>query len=364
MIINIEPFWGDNRADENAQDFIRGFNHVMAKENDAYMLRQFPNYLHSGSIADEWFDKLAPEDKASWAVLEQQFNTRWPKAMIATKTLAEYKQEIVAKVLKEEQLGTTVMFAGRPVHAHVAWANEMTKLTTEAGVYNGGSQISHEKAEAVRKKKAEAERERAAVEKQLRELETPRTVLSRTLANMTLGTATVAPATGTTLFPAHAQRNTAAAAQGTPCQVTDADCAAFHLCYNTLPQHPATDAGRTAHGAQQCAWVTQHGLGAQVTEHTPYPLRPGTSKVNNGECFRCGISGRDHPGRGHISSNCPKPQDRQLHPNKQQWRAICSNMLREPREVAVRLVVVDDYGTGEEVVGGGDEQGKGEGPSD
>ena len=112
-----------------------------------------------------------------------------------------------------------------------------------------------------------------------------------------------------------------------------------------MPHHPATDAGRAAHKAQQLAWAVQHGANGWVTEMTPYPLHPGTAPINSGECFNCSIV-------GHIRSRCTVPLDKRLHRNEQVWRAICTNAFREP--TGIRLVSTSNYGTVEEVedVGG------------
>ena len=81
----------------------------------------------------------------------------------------------------------------------------------------------------------------------------------------------------------------------------------------------------------------------KVTEKTPYPLRPGTSPVNSGECFTCGHQG--HLG-SQTGKTCEALGHRILHPNKQQWRVICSHILKEPKVATnVHLVAIDDYGT-------------------
>lgn len=125
---------------------------------------------------------------------------------------------------------------------------------------------------------------------------------------------------------------------------------------NRLPHHPDTQPGRQAHQAQQTEWVKTYGYGTKITEKTPYPLRPGTAPVNSGECFTCGYVGHLGARNGEL---CESLGHRPLHPNEQQWRVICSRILKEPRAPAnVHLIAIDDYGTTLQEI-----QGNGEGPS-
>jgi hypothetical protein len=121
-----------------------------------------------------------------------------------------------------------------------------------------------------------------------------------------------------------------------------------------VPTPSRTEAGRQAHRAQQADWMKTQGMGAFVTESTPYPLRPGTLPVGSGECFTCGFTG--HMGR-RDGSTCGG--NRPLHQHEQTWRAISSRILRQTKNVAnIQLVMVDDYGTTWQEV-----QGNGDGPS-
>jgi hypothetical protein len=122
---------------------------------------------------------------------------------------------------------------------------------------------------------------------------------------------------------------------------TQADRATLLTCIQHYPQHPDTEAGRLAHQAQQADWAKVHGSNAVVSESTPYPLRPGTLPVASGECFTCGLPG--HMGR-RDGSTCGG--NRALHLHEQAWRAICSRIIRQTRNVAnIQAVTVDDYGT-------------------
>jgi hypothetical protein len=132
--------------------------------------------------------------------------------------------------------------------------------------------------------------------------------------------------------------------------------AEIRILLNRFPHHPDTLAGRQAHQAQQAEWVKTFGYGSKVTEKTPYPLRPGTSPVNSGECFTCEYHG--HLG-ARTGETCEALGHQPLHPNEQQWRVICSRILKEPKITAnVHFIAVDDYGTTLQ-----DIQGNEEGPS-
>ncbi|KAG6834125.1 hypothetical protein H0H93_011782, partial [Arthromyces matolae] len=309
MPIEVTPFWGNGTNDENGQDFLRAYNRAMAKETEEHKLAQFQNYLHSQSIADDWYTSLNANIKTSWDTLQAAFNNRWPNTAIVRKTKAEYELEIVGKKLMVEVLGKTKLVGGREVYTHTAWADEMARLVLEADVTGttyitqvrkGLPTIIRDKLEeeyeswtafltAVKgisatyiKEKKEDEEERRKEIMQL--IESPRTELSRVLGNTTLGPSPPsAPVTnpplrtgvGLGFGPRPPQQPRAYPAQGQRVY-SPQEREAFRARMNTLPHHPNTEAGRAAHQAQQKAWRDQYGLTATVTEMTPYPLRPGT----------------------------------------------------------------------------------------
>ncbi|KIJ58242.1 hypothetical protein HYDPIDRAFT_65270, partial [Hydnomerulius pinastri MD-312] len=61
---------------------------------------------------------------------------------------------------------------------------------------------------------------------------------------------------------------------------------------------PNTEEGRAAYQEQLIQWATKWGFDGRCTPQTPFPLRPGTSPVCAGECFRCGHT-------GHRQHECP-----------------------------------------------------------
>ena len=406
MSHHIEPFWGD-RDDENPQDFLRSFNRAMGDKPDVHKMKQFINYLHADSVADDWYGSLDAAILADWALIEAEFHTRWPKTAVVKKTSTEYEEELLGLRLKEEELGKKETIAGREAYTHLVWADKMQKLVKGAGVETGTIYIGQVRKmlpstikdkvgdkhanwtaflKAVRdvdieyikdeaeelKKKRDAQR---AIEARLRQLEavpaSPTAGIRRQMTQASITTGSRGDSNGGggnpfeggtggrgNLFAQAGRPYTAPTRQ----PATPAEQAALRVRIAGMPQHPDTQAGKLAHQGQQQMWAREHGAGTRVSELTPYPLRPGTAPVNSGECYKCGHT-------GHIGGHCPVPQAQQLHPNESRWRAICAYILREPRApVGVRIVAIDDYGnfaTVDSSVGTVDseEQGKGEGPS-
>lgn len=402
---HVTPFHGD-KDDENPEDFLRSFFRRMGTNTEDVRKQQFPNFLQADSVADDWFEDLKADDKASWGKIEAAFRTRWPRKKAAKKTNEEYEDEIRELTLKMEEVGKKEKVAGREVYTHIAWADKMATIIRGAKLENTTTHIGHVRKnlptllrekigaghanwtaflKAVRDidtdyirdgvdiwKKEQADQ--AAVKKRIGELE--RLVTSSPTAPIRQQMSTFRIANQPPTTPAAPQQvapvpanpfNTASGGRGnlfpqrttnTPYTPrpppTQADKAALQVQLTKYPQHPETEAGRKAHQAQQADWVKFYGMGTRVTESTPYPLRPGTAPVNSGECFTCGFTG--HLGR-RDGSTCEGR--RPLHQNEQAWRSIVSRILREPRAtVNINLVAVDDYGTVWQ-----DEQGNEEGPS-
>ena len=308
------------------------------------------------------------------------------------KTTEEYEEEITGLQLKMEDLGKKEKIAGREVYAHIAWADKMGTIVRGAKLDTTSTYIGHVRKElpkllrekvgaghadwkaflqAVRNvdldhirdgvsiwKKEQEEQE--TIKKRIQQLEkltaSPTGPLRQQMVSFGIGNASQSPAKQSTPAPDNPFVNTtggrgnlfqttqtkpAAQTSSPRPPPTPADRAALLVCLQKYPHHPDTEAGRQAHQAQQTDWVKTHGMGAFVTESTPYPLRPGTLSVGSGECFTCGFSG--HMGR-RDGSTCGG--NRALHPHEQTWQAICSRILRQTRTAAsVQLVAVDDYGT-------------------
>ena len=404
----VTPFHGD-KEDENPEDFLRAFFRRMGGVTDATRRAQFPNYLQADSVADEWYADLLEGDKSTWADIEAAFRTRWPRKRQAKKTDEEHEDEIMDRKLEAEDLGKREKVAGREVYSHIAWADKIETIIKSAGlekttthirrVRMGLPTILREKVgtghadwkaflKAVREVDVDYIRDRVAIqnkdlelkkalEQRIRQLEaisrSPTAPLRQQLSTIAISNQKSAPraATGDPFssagggqgnlrFPA----STSAAQQpygrstlaGPRPASTPEEKAALRAIVNNLPHHPNTQAGCQAHQAQQNEWVTTHGYGTRVTEKTPYPLRPGTAPINSGECFTCGNVG--HLGT-RTGETCKALGYRPLHPNEQQWRAICTRVLKEHKPATnIHYTAIDDYGTTLQ-----DIQGNEEGPS-
>ncbi|KAF5385081.1 hypothetical protein D9615_000997 [Tricholomella constricta] len=396
MPANVEPFWGD-RPDENGQDFLRAFNRAMGDKADAVKCKLFVNYLHADSEADEWYAALPPDVRADWDDMETAFHARWPRATVARKTAMEYEEEILALQLKEEALGLKETVAGREVYTHIAWADKMSALVSRAGHATGSTYIGLVRRglpslmrerivgtpanwtaflttvravdiDHIRDGAAELRKERERqkrVDDRMRTLEamnSPTRAIRTQLAHTSIVTPTQKPrhaaitdvnpfltASGgqgnlsyTVASPTAGGGGAGRGGGGTGARAarpppTEADRVALRARLALMVHHPDTEAGRTAHQAQQRAWIEKYGADTRVTELTPYPLRPGTLPANSNECFGCGLA-------GHIAPRCPLPTERKLNIREADWRAICRSILRIVYATPVRYVVIDDYG--------------------
>jgi hypothetical protein len=405
----VAPFQGD-KEDENPEDFLRAFYRRMGNGNDDTRKAQFPYYLQADSVADEWYMDLTDGEKKTWVDIEAAFRKRWPRKKQVKKTDEEYEDEILNRKLKTEDLGKKEKVAGRDVYSHVAWADKMATSIKGAKLEKTVTHIRQVRKDlpvmlrekvgtghadwdaflqAVRDIDVDYIRDcmdirdkelvkQKALDQRLRILETvsrsPTAPLRQQLSSVTISNqppgqntagigdpfANAGGGQGNLRFttnPAIPRQVRPPLAGYSPRPApTPEQKAEIRSLLNKFPHHPDTQAGRQAHQAQQAEWVKVYGYGSRVTEKTPYPLRPGTVSVNSGECFTCGQVG--HLGM-RSGDDCVALGYRVLHPNEQQWRVICSRILKEPKvTTSIQFVAIDDYGTTLQ-----DIQGNGEGPS-
>ena len=395
----ITPFHKD---DKNPEDFMRAFYRRMGDKTDDSKKSQFPYYLQADSVADEWYADLVDDDKKTWTAIETAFRKRWPRKQQAKKTDDEYEDEILGRKLKTEDLGKKEKVAGREVYTHIAWADKMATTIKGAKLEKATThvrQVRKELPTILREKVGMGHADWDAFLKAVRDMDidhiwdsmellnkelegkkafdqclwmletvsrSPTAPLRQQLSTVAISNQPVAQNTTAVTDPfsnaGGGQGNLRFTANSTTGRgpkpaPTEEQKAALRASLATLPHHPDTPDGRRAHQAQQAEWVRNYGYGTKVTEKTPYPLRPGTAPVNSGECFTCGKLG--HLGT-RTGESCLALGHRVLHPNEQQWRVICSRILKGPKVTTtnIHLVAIDDYGTTLQ-----DLQGNGEGPS-
>lgn len=414
VMSTLEPFNGDGTSDDiTPQDFLRRFLREMGDKKDEVKVKQFKNYLHAGGEADLWYKGLSATVRGDWDQTEAAFEVKWPETVVVQKAQTDYELELAETVLQAKELGKKEIVLGREVWTHVVWADKMQKIAAGAKVDSGTMYIAHarrslpdiikdkipstfkswaEFLKAVRevdiehirdgaeKLRKEEEKQKAidtriaqlseAVRRQQQVQSSPTAGIRQQVTSMSLqGTRPPGPPANTNqnVFgnQGGGRGNLFAGRAGPRPPSTEAEKTALREHIKNLPQHPNTPQGCLEHQKQQQAWVSKYGIGATVTEHTPYPLRPGTLPINSGECWKCGVN-------RHRTNECMVPPERCLHPNETIWRWICATVLREPYTQArnqgtanVRLVQIDDYGTWERYEGGSieevEDQGNGQG---
>jgi hypothetical protein len=398
MPVHVEPFWG-NKADENAQDFIRSFNRAMGDKDDAHKAKQFEYYLRADSEADEWWSELDADKKTRWSDIEAAFQARWPKAKVVKKTPTEYEEELLSTKLKVEELGKKEEVAGRETYTHIVWADKMARLAKGAGVETGSTYIgqvikglprvlkervagSYKSWDAFLTAVREVDMEyvKDGVEEYMREQKEKEELRARVKMLEALPATSIAALTqqmaavtvgGGIQQQGGGGRGAYGGSSGQPRRVLPGNGprpaaqpvtpelqAKIRAALAAMPHHPDTVEGRQAHKEQQLEWARKHGATAWVTEDTPYPLRPGTAPACSGECFRCGKV-------SHRGAECAVPRESQLMRSEQAWRSVCARVLggSQGTAVSVQWVATSDYGNGEEVTAGEGDQGNGVGSS-
>ncbi|KAG2059290.1 hypothetical protein BDR06DRAFT_874057, partial [Suillus hirtellus] len=104
-------------------------------------LDTFGDYLGTGSQAEIWFKALPSTDRTTWPGFVAAFERRWPPIVIAEKTKAEYKKELLEFLLTDKEVGTKTTLYDRKCWTHVAWATKALQLATSTGIASGTSMI-------------------------------------------------------------------------------------------------------------------------------------------------------------------------------------------------------------------------------
>lgn len=417
-------FYGDNRDDENPQDFLKMVETSFDNNpnlTEAQQCKRFRRHCRSAFEAEEWYDTLTATTTTDWDKFTVAFNLKWPAVQRSLRSAAEKKAELLAERLEEKDLMTKVERNGVQLYTHIAWANRVDRLAAAVGD-PGGLLISvvHKLlprairdlvgdehtgwpaftaavcaiAPSALKIAIEKEQRFRDLEKQRPTPQSPTAAIRQALERTTLSSPApqramqrIFPTTpsnspqqdpftagGPPRNKLFAFQPNPASPSGTPAPPwREAKVRLVDFQRNSLPHHPNTEAGHTAHQRQVAEYTRKHGS-TRPDEYKAYPLTPGTELVASGACFTCGLN---IPTK-HNTYACTAAV--KLHPNETRYRsigAICYGITRGPPPpptgstvASVRMVDVtnEDEETLRELIEGGAfitevDQGKGEGPS-
>jgi hypothetical protein len=394
---HIPMFYGDGRASENPYDFLKAvqnaFSNMPGITEEEKCERLYLN-CKSDFDAEEWYDALPRNDKATWAALTAAFRLRWPRRAKVQKTPEQKKAELFAQTLDEEKMLDKEEIGGAEVYKYVAWADRVDKLSTALGDTQGFLVsvmrdnlpkalrnvigISHTDwtsfTAAVRNVSHTALQSAIDDENRLRNLENAAarqtlvqspTAAVRQSFNRThisvpqpsspspqraLPMITSPPqadifgggAARTRLFAYQPSKPPVSPQPVTPIQRATLPQSAYRdprvrlldLQRNLLTHHPDSETGWAAYRAQVVAWHHKYGQYPQASpnEFKPYPLTPGTQPISSGACFNCGGK---HGAAKHMQFDCPvKRLPGSVPAAKRAFRsvaAVCYGLIRGPQ---------------------------------
>ncbi|TFY75649.1 hypothetical protein EWM64_g8363 [Hericium alpestre] len=358
-------FKGTGQEDETPRNFMRLFRRHMASRNQPQgvaWITEFELYLYEDSPPEDWYYGLISATLGDWVTFEAAFHAWFQLAKKAVKTSPELQQEMLDYRLSEDVLGTKELVGGRDVWMHVRWAAHMLSLAEQAGIAATDQNIwlirrempgllkefvgeTHADwtafAQAITdidtsrlRDKVEAKQhrnvERARVQNELQHLTAQFQRLSTTALSASPQPAR--PQRRAATQPVEARLPTVPQAEA---PLTDEPRELLRNAIRTMPQHPATDAGRVAYQAQLRAFQSTHGECPYIDECTPVPLKPGTAPVGSGECWSCGE-------KGHPRFACASME--RVTRNEYLWRSFCNRALggRTESPAPVQYVGADE----------------------
>ncbi|KAG1810505.1 hypothetical protein EV424DRAFT_1349891 [Suillus variegatus] len=343
-------FHSDRQKSENPADFLKSFNRAMRQQSITTSIEKvevFGDYLGTGSDTELWFKVLTQNLKVTWPAFVTAFEDRWPPIVVAEKTKAEYKRELMEHLLSDAERvldarslghqGAAVSIEGWNSNQFFddmadEYANWST-FTTEVKDLKGNRVL--EKKEQHSKQEHEVNRLQADVTRlqQNNPTQSSLAMLQNQFAQMSVNP-TKAPSTlpsnsAITQMPTpQATQNTQPtfrrqpAAPTQPLVITEDTENLIQQLISSSSHHPDTPAGHAAYTTQIAQWNVKWGEYTRVTPETGYPLKLGTAAIASSKCFNCGT-------HGHNSRNCVLPSDHaeRLSHKEAAWRVIVSKAL-------------------------------------
>src|ERR1700733_9285366 len=396
QLTNLDEFDGEPDGKIQGPTFLLRFLRVMHETQvttDGDKIQRFGLYLTPDSPAEEWYVDTGSLIKI-WVNFETEFKNRFPGVQKAKKTAAELEREMLGLVLKTDDLDKTESYGGVEVETYKVHAKKLFEIAKRAKIDSGTANIVHVRdklPEILKDKVGESHanwkafctaietidrtyirdevrkhREHTAqidslstqitrVECTLARSNNPISDLTTQLSRTTISNTHVAPPIP---LPCQFTQQSNPIRQTGPrlsSVTTEDEKTIVRANITKYPQHPNTAEGRRSYFEQLRTWKTVHGENAQITVHTPFPLRPGTASVCSGECYTCGM-------QGHRGADCVVEGTVRVPPQESRWRALCGKCLgrsRRDQATAVNHVAKAGEFTW---AGYADEQGNGEGP--
>ncbi|KAF8125032.1 hypothetical protein EV363DRAFT_1402785 [Boletus edulis] len=306
-------------------------------------LRRFTAQLEPGNLAQEWYDHLPAQDRASMAALEAAFTAQWPPRRRPKLSRVQQKQHLRGHVLKEMDIGVWQLKEDGGDYKQNIWAEEIVAMAKRVGDLKGtlidhviegiprllkdhlngdydSWEVFEDAVRAVSVDRIQSDRRR---QEENRTRDQAIETLQQQLTQMSLQTARMprpatAPAPMYTAAAPAAQRpigGTALLGRAPVAYMPSTPLTRAQILERvaSITQQSNTKDGRDQYEQDIADWHRRNPQFAPNLER-PYPLRPGTVPAGSGECYKC----------GHIT----EPPHTSTTSYETRWRAIVGSMLR------------------------------------